>query len=761
MRKKENGRFMRPDCLVAGPLLVAFFCTVLGAQCSAQAVEEAKAAAGPAFNIAVFVSTRIDCYESGNVAAIKRLTSEEQTRINRRGGIAGRPIKVTVYDDQRDEKKSIENVRAALLDPRTIAMVGLSGSTRPKAVFEAVGADIERSSIPFISDISDNKIFANAPNVYTTRASQDDDRVPLMVSFPRQIGYQRPAFVGLKDNPGSASMGEALKAELGASGGLLADYRIGVVDEKIVKDEVSAMVADLKGKNADLVYVSVGGANAGVVISQLVSGGVTPALFLGGNIETVSEDAVKSYPNAIYSLAWDHPPEVDNNRIRKHIGHQNASNWVFEGAKIPTAPGWAKGECQERPLVEFPDPFKPQNLRAITTGSQFADMVALVAGSARTGEKTTDINRLRARVLQELSSTYAAGRSYFKGSFDNWSFVPKTRSAARSPFVIILPQNLGRMQLAPIQFVRAKDGKLKQIETLYADIDLIKAHRVDENEKSFHAEFYLSLYNSKMASIDRIEFANAYLETKSSGGRQITVETLHPGGESRAFPDSMKIFKVSGRFLFDPKLKNYPFDTQRFAIELQPKDVEQPFIVQPPPLELRDKLVTSDGWDANAQYVGYEEDFVPIIDAYTHAPSAAPFYKSSFAWEMKRQTTDYLLRVAVPLGFILFVAYLSIFISRAHFEAIVTIQVTALLSSVALYLSLAKLDSDIATLSDRAFVFAYMILSLMIAISIFRINPLLGNRRGPDRALEFAHIALIPLFVAVAVYYGYQVGQAG
>ena len=47
----------------------------------------------------------------------------------------------------------------------------------------------------------------------------------------------------------------------------------------------------------------------------------------------------------------------------------------------------------------------------------------------------------------------------------------------------------------------------------------------------------------------------------------------------------------------------------------------------------------------------------------------------------------------VPLGFILFVAYLSIFIPRTHFEAIVTIQVTALLSAVALYLSLPKLDS--------------------------------------------------------------------
>jgi hypothetical protein len=177
--------------------------------------------------------------------------------------------------------------------------------------------------------------------------------------------------------------------------------------------------------------------------------------------------------------------------------------------------------------------------------------------------------------------------------------------------------------------------------------------------------------------------------------------------------------------------------------------------VQPPPLELRDKIVIASGWDPKAQYVGYDEDFLPVIDAYTHEPSVVPFYKVSFVWMMDRQTTDYFLRVAVPLGFILFVAYLSIFIPRSHFEAIVTIQVTALLSAVALYLSLPKLDSDTATLSDRAFVFAYLILSIMISISIMRINPLLGRRRVADLTLETLHVAAIPAFVALGAYYVY------
>ena len=182
--------------------------------------------------------------------------------------------------------------------------------------------------------------------------------------------------------------------------------------------------------------------------------------------------------------------------------------------------------------------------------------------------------------------------------------------------------------------------------------------------------------------------------------------------------------------------------------------------MQPPPLQLRDSNVQTDRWQPKAQYVGYDEDFVPVVDAFTHEPSIVPFYKARFSWLMQREATDYFLRVVVPLGFILFVAYLSIFIPRANFEAIVTIQVTALLSAVALYLSLPALESESATLSDRAFVFAYMILSIMIGISILRITGVVNKHKAIDHTLGALHVLAIPAFVGLAGYYVYQLSIA-
>jgi hypothetical protein len=236
---------------------------------------------------------------------------------------------------------------------------------------------------------------------------------------------------------------------------------------------------------------------------------------------------------------------------------------------------------------------------------------------------------------------------------------------------------------------------------------------------------------------------------------------LNAGGKSDAYPDDMKIYQVSGRFMFEPRLANYPFDTQRFSIDIRPKRGDAPFIIQPPPQSLRDRGVIADGWEPKEQYVGYDEDFVATIDAKSHDQSVVPFYKASFVWMMSRQTTDYFLRVVVPLTFILIVAYLSIFIPRTNFEAIVTIQVTALLSAVALYLALPKIDADTTTLSDRIFLFTYMSVSVMIAISIMRINKHIAARKWLRNLLLNIHVVAIPLMGLLMALYVHQSSLAG
>jgi hypothetical protein len=421
-------------------------------------------------------------------------------------------------------------------------------------------------------------------------------------------------------------------------------------------------------------------------------------------------------------------------------------------------------------------------------------MIKLIATSAGktgttldTGETYsgfTPIERYRKAVLRDLGWNYAIGSGTFKGIFENWSFNPDTRVRGQTPLVVILPSNgLGRKQLATSQFVRVRNRSLKKIKTLYLDVDLIRMYGVDNNAKSFFAEFYLAMRRSDNSSaigdlasddgtdatnrdasggdainIEDITFTNAFLDPRAArdgltNGRELTIEELYGGGKTDTWPADMRVYKIAGRFRFTPDFSEYPFDTQQFSIDVQPKKTDKSFIIQPPPRELRDAVVASEGWIPNKQYVSIVRDFVPIVDAFTHTPSVVPFYNARYVWRMERETTDYYIRVVVPLLFILIVAYLSIFIPKTHLEAIVTIQITALLSAVALYLSLPQIDTDTATISDRIFMFDYMMVSLMIVISILRINTRVIANPWFSNLLAFIHIVIVPMVLLGLVLY--------
>jgi hypothetical protein len=736
----------------SAPFVFAMMSSLALADEPASAIEAAEAATKPPVTVNIFVSTRNDtCYDRGDVAAITRLVTEEQTRINAQGGVAGHKLDLRILDDYRDQNRTTANMREALSDPDSVAMIGMSSSDRSKAVFEAAGKEIKQKNIPFLSAISVSSILKDYPNVFTMRASQDDERLPVLAQFVRRSGFQRPAFVGMRDQLYSTSLADGLNRVMGAY--IVADHRVATKDDKADSAEFPAVIADLKEKNPDIVFLAIGADRNGEFIKALKEAGVTPAIMLTGRINSVPRDIASDYPSALFELVWDRLPDLYNARLMRRMAGQPPEDWVFVGDKIPSAPGWANGECKERPASAADNPLSDENLRAIGVGTQYADMLGIIASAARTADRDSDIKNLRSHIIEQLKTTYAAGRGVFQGQFENWSFDPRTRTATRTPFLVQLAPGMGRTQLGPMQFARLKNENLRAIGTQYLDIDLIRVFSVDDNEKTFHAEFYVSMRDDGLEnSIDLVEFSNAVINPQTND-RQITVRTLANGEKSDAYPDGMKIYHVSGRFLFQPELQTYPFDTQRFAINIRPKRGDKPFIVQPPPIDLRDTAVDAVGWEPKEQYVGYDEDFVTTIDAKTHQPSIVPFYKGSFVWIMSRETTDYFLRVVVPLLFIMAVAYLSIFIPLSHFEAIVTIQVTALLSAVALYLALPAIDSDGTTLSDRIFLFAYLAVTVMIAISVLRINPYFEERPRALLGLTITHVILVPvLALGMAIY---------
>ncbi|MEM9028814.1 MAG: ABC transporter substrate-binding protein [Pseudomonadota bacterium] len=723
----------------------------LGAASAAQAQTEAQAAAGPPLSVAVFLNSDSNrCYDRGYDTAIRRLAGLARDTINESGGINGRMLNLVFYDNKRRSSQTRANVKAALELPELLSLIGISSSTRALTTFLVHGNRIRESGVPFISNISVGSVIKDYPNVYSTRPSQEAERVPFMAAFISEMKFQSVAFLGTKGSTFIKAIGDGLQ-QSAVSDRIVADHRVALVNQgrgtTLDQGAVDGAIADAKDKGATVLVLAVGTSRAAVILEKLKAADYTPSVLLLGSLSDLPVAISSDYPNAMYQLDWNTVPEVDQDAVRSVVTRSNPEDWVFGGAKISDAPGWTDGSCPEEFEVE---PFSRTNLRAISIGARFADMVNLIAESARSAGSNAKLDDLHRTVLQALGQTYSVGKGAFRGRFQNWSFYPDSRVRAASPFILILPQGLGRTQLAPIQFIRTRTGKLRRIDTIYLDIDMVRTRNIDNNQKSFFADFYLAMRGNTNIDMKDLAFTNAFVDPRTNGPH-MSIEVVHPGGKSDVYPESMRIYRIAGRFRFQPDFAAYPFDAQRFSIDIQPKSGEKPFVVQPPPYDLRDKSLSVEGWRVSTQYVSYIQDFVPIVDAFTHEPSIAPFYKTRYVWQMKRETTDYYLRVVVPLAFILIVAYLSIFIPQGHLEAIVTIQVTALLSAVALYLSLPQIDSDVATVSDRIFVLDYMMVSLMIVISILRINVRVAQVRWLNSFLTLLHIVIIPIMVIVSV----------
>ncbi len=750
-------------------LLLLFWLTLFSGPAAVAGPASAFSIGRPPLKITVLVGPRNDFCYSDHIDAIEKLARGERDRINKAGGISGRHVEIQIRDDEGDARRTVANVSDALADPSTIALIGLQSSDRAGQVFKQLGPRLAESGIPWISSISVTSMFAGYPNVFTMQGSQEEESIPLIAEFLREKGFVRPAIVGFKGTTYTEAMMKGLEASRNFPG--FADKRLLVLpgaDPKarmnaaVDPADITKAVEELKWKNPDIIFLSVGGWRVPAFLKELERAGMSVPVFVSGRLDDIFRSPSVTYGGEAYQIARDELPNLYNNRLRYRLFRERPEEWTFFGRRNPQAFERLDNECEERGAKPQLDVLSRSNLRAIGMGLEFKDMISMavnLASAQKPALSPDDVGAIRKAIVHGIPTSYAAGKGVFKGGLEDWSFRPASRTAVRTPFIVARPKGLNKQQLAPLQYVPLQGERFRKIPTVYLDVDLTHLYRVDDTEKTFSADFYLSMSDDNNPSIDQIEFANAVLDYKT-GTRQITVQPLHEGGESDTYPPHMKIYQVSGKFLLDPVYKSYPFDVQRFSIDLRPKKGEFPFIVQPMQKELREKVFDAEGWDTRDAYVSYDRDTISVLDTRKLEPNTVPFYKNSFVWVAKRSATDFYLRVVVPLIFIAAVAYFAVFIPSVHFEFIVTIQVTALLSAVALYITTPKVDSDTSTLSDKIFLFNYMIFSLMIAIAILRINRFAVERLHIKRLLGFVHVVGIPLLLVLMFFYVYGAGSS-
>jgi Periplasmic binding protein len=690
----------------------------------ARAAEPAPPAAAPgpggqSVKVAIFLSSDADrCYTPGLVHAIRYFTKRLGEQINAKGGIGGRKVALTFFEDYEQVDATIANVKTAIEDPTMLAMIGISSSTRGEAVFSALGPEIGKQAIPFITEISLDSLFHDYPNVFTM-ASSVRNELEVMHKVIADAGVQRPVFVGINDDLYARALGEGL--EKGAAGVALAASLNAPVHDYELDEAAAQTIADgIKDKNPDMILLAINSGPSVTLMQKLIADGVSaPVFVLLGRIQTIVNGlGDKTYAGAMSQLAREGVPNVYSERLRQRIWRSPQDTWIFNDSRIDDAPGWKSGKCGESPPAPQHHTFDAANTRAISRGTQYRDMLQLVAEAARSAPKGASVGDLR-RLVGENLRDFVEGRRVLKGLWQDWAFTAD-RTAAEDTLILSKAPGDAEAVLAPVQYRRI-NGALQRSTTVYTSIDLISLSRIDTNDRSFDAEFYLSMRSADNSiGIENVEFTNVS-RSQAGEGRLLFARQINNGIAASNFPAGVKLYKVSGSFEFEPDLGDYPFDTQRLSVSFQPADASRPFLIQPSP-QSDETEATVGGWDLREHYVGSDQDIIPTLGASPSDKRVVPFYKFNTTWVVRRLAVDYYLRVVVPLAFILLVTYFSVFLPHSRFESIMAIQVTALLSSIALYLALPKVNSDQATFSDKLFMMTYAAVSLMIGLSIFKDN---------------------------------------
>lgn len=679
---------------------------------------------GEPYRIGVIISSDGPGPDTGpeSVQAIRYFITKRAELINRAGGLFGRSIQLVFFDNHNKIKQTKALVETALKDHRLIALIGLWSSTHGETVVETIG----QASVPFISEISRNEMFMAYENIFTMVRGIADE-LQVFSQFVRQ-GYRRVFFIGRKGDRYTESFLGALErmAQADEVSVVGKQWHEGRID--VSGDAVRATMEAIKQSQPDMLLLSIGSDSGTRFLNALAGLGIKIPAFLGlGTIGRMLDpiNGGLDYQGDLFEIAQAGIPDVNNERLVEVTRRDDFDD-------------------RARSFTDY----------ALGYGGMYADQLAMIVDAAARSP-TPSVTGIRNTISLKLRKL-EAGKKVFSGWSRDWSFT-LDRASADFPLIVWKPSKRDNFVLAPVQYRKTRTG-VEPVPVVYAHVDMVRIYKIDSSDKSFHAEFFLSIQSEGKVSINDIEFTNAY-PSGDDNKPLVDKRAIHDNQADDRLGIGGQLFRITGKFVFKPDLRKYPYDKQRFSISFQAANTATPFFIQPPRPDLRDDEFQIDGWSRLTQYVGASQGLIHTVTDFSAKKSMLPYYRFNYTWVMLRRTTDYQLRVLVPLAIILAVAYLAVFIPARNFESIIAIQVTTLLSAIALYISTPKPISDFATLSDYMFVAAYTAISMQMALSIMRANPVVARATWFVKLLGFVQVFIFPIAVIAIFAYLFTLGE--
>ncbi len=277
---------------------------------------------------------------------------------------------------------------------------------------------------------------------------------------------------------------------------------------------------------------------------------------------------------------------------------------------------------------------------------------------------------------------------------------------------------------------------------------------IDVKTNTYTADFYLWFrWKGALDPTKTWEFVNVIEPNNTS---KVAVYTDDEKGEPKAdtLPDGTQyqVFHVQGKFTHPFNLKDYPFDEQDVAIDMEDAEHGIGEIVYEIDHEQTafEPHISVPGWELREVRPTVSES---VYHTNFGDPRVTPgedkYSRFSFAVHIGRPITGYMVKTVLPIAIVILITFVAFFIGSQYFEARLGLGITSLISAVALQLTAVSDLPSIGymVLLDKIYNISYAVILLTLIESVVSVKLHDAGKEGTSRLLDrISFAALFLLF---------------
>jgi|TARA_B100002003_G_scaffold51782_1_gene47026 hypothetical protein len=346
------------------------------------------------------------------------------------------------------------------------------------------------------------------------------------------------------------------------------------------------------------------------------------------------------------------------------------------------------------------------NRTALLLDSAYRLEIPLLLSQALNKCDDMDINNKDIEKIRSAILSFDGKKDIFVGKALQYAFNQDGKNILTEDNAYIFPNSL---QIKDYDVARimhdtqfqSVDNVINKKKVIYAYIDILRVTNIDIKSRFWTAELYFDIVSQFENPLDEILFNNL-----STLNDKFSYKKIWKRDDKNNY--NTQRYYVVANFDFLPVADNYPFDWQNVYIALTLKDNAK-LVLQPIPLKLIDHDFDISGWTIQSDFSGVKFQKNHLFQDVDLKKTVSISSENRAGWILKRKNTATLLKIGIPMFFLIFLVYYSVFLEYEEANSSIGILTTTFLSAIALYFSVEKPEPKRMTIIDLIFVWFYII----------------------------------------------------